>query len=438
MKPHDLIRKKRDGGRFLPEEINAFVAGVCDGSWADYQISALLMACFINGLRQTEQNALVKAMVESGVTLDFSDIDAPLADKHSTGGVGDKTSLIIAPLLAACGVAVPMISGRGLGHTGGTLDKLEAIAGYNVNLSIVEFKAIIKECGFAMAGQTADLVPADRKLYALRDATATVESIPLIVASIMSKKLAEGLDALVLDVKTGSGAFMQEESEARKLAKALVKTGNAFGVRTEALLTDMNQPLGKYVGNALEVYECVKLLQNAGDEQSRQTLELSIELAMRALVLTRAEKTLKAAKEKIQNALASGAALEKLRENIKLQGGNPKICDEPGILLDQNVIEVPIKCPASGFIDEIDATEIGRAVSAIGGGRMKMEDKVDAAVGYECRKKLGEKVSEHEVLGTLFCRSEIQAAKVLAKLQMAYKIGDEKPVRKYELVKEVI
>lgn len=438
MKPQELIRKKRDGGRFLPEDINAFVKGVTDGSWADYQISALLMACFINGLRQSEQNALVEAMLKSGETLDFSDIDAPLADKHSTGGVGDKTSLIIAPLVAACGVAVPMISGRGLGHTGGTLDKLESIAGYNVNLSTGEFKEIIKKCGFAMAGQTADIVPADRKLYALRDATATVESIPLIVASIMSKKLAEGLDALVLDVKTGSGAFMQEESEARKLAKALVKTGNAFGVKTEALLTDMNQPLGKYVGNALEVFECVKLLQNETDEQSRQTLDLSIELAARILVLTGTEKNAKNSKLKIQNVLESGAALEKFRENIKLQGGNPKICDEPGILLEQSVIEVPIKCPSSGFIDEIDATEIGRAISVIGGGRMKVEDKIDAAVGYACEKKLGEPVREHEVLGTLFCRNEAQAAKVLAKLQMAYKIGDDAPVRKFELIKEVI
>jgi pyrimidine-nucleoside phosphorylase len=438
MKPQDLIRKKRDGGRFLPEEINAFITGVCDESWADYQISALVMACFINGLRQTEQNALVEAMLNSGETLDFSDIDAPLADKHSTGGVGDKTSLIIAPLVAACGVAVPMISGRGLGHTGGTLDKLESIASYNVNLSIAEFKEIIKKCGFAMAGQTADIVPADRKLYALRDATATVESIPLIVASIMSKKLAEDLDALVLDVKTGSGAFMQEESEARKLAKALVKTGNAFGVKTEALLTDMNQPLGKYVGNALEVYECIKILRNEVDEQSRQTLELSVELAARILILTGTEKTLKAAKEKIQNALASGATLEKFRENIKLQGGDAKICDQPEILLRETVIEVSIKSPASGYIEEIDATEIGRAVSAIGGGRMKMEDEIDAAVGYACRRKLGEKVGEHEILGTLFCRSEVQAAKVLAKLQMAYKIVDEKPVGKFELVKEVI
>jgi pyrimidine-nucleoside phosphorylase len=438
MKPQDLIRKKRDGGRFRPEEIRAFIDGVCDGSWADYQISALVMACYINGLRQTEQNALVEAMLSSGERLDFSDLNAPAADKHSTGGVGDKCSLVIAPLVAACGVAVPMISGRGLGHTGGTLDKLEAIEGYSVNLSTREFKRIIKKCGFAMAGQTADIVPADKKLYALRDATATIESIPLIVASIMSKKLAEGLDALVLDVKTGTGAFLQDEAEARKLAKALVKTGNSFGVKTEALLTDMNQPLGKYVGNALEVYESIKILRNEIEEQARATLDLSIELAARMLALTETEKSLETAKEKIRGALESGAALEKFRENIELQGGDAGICDNPEILFDDRIIKVQVRCPEGGFIDEIDTTEIGRAISSIGGGRMRMEDKIDPAVGFACNKKLGDAVREHEVLGTLFCRNETQAALILAKLQMAYKISGERPVRRFELVKEVI
>ena len=289
-----------------------------------------------------------------------------------------------------------------------------------------------------MAGQTAEIVPADRKLYALRDATATIESIPLIVASIMSKKMAEGLNALVLDVKTGSGAFMQRESDARKLAKALVKTGNAFGVKTEALLTDMNQPLGKYVGNAFEVYECLKILRGERDEQSKTTLDLSVELAARILVLCGVEKTVQSSKFKVQSSLESGEALEKFRENIILQGGGAKICDEPEILLDKNLLEVKVKSPASGYISEIDAKEIGRAVSAIGGGRLKVEDKIDAAVGFACEKKLGEKVKEHERLGTLFCRTEAQAAKVLAGLQMAYKIVPEKPAGKYELVKEIV
>src|SRR6185369_4476905 len=261
MRPQEIIAKKRDGKVLTREHIDAFINGVCDKSWADYQISALVMAMFINGLNLEEQDALTHAMLHSGKILNFSDIKAPKADKHSTGGVGDKTSLIIAPLVAACGVAVPMISGRGLGHTGGTLDKLESIPGYNVNLSTDQFRKIIKKCGFAMTGQTEDIAPADKKLYALRDATATVPYIPLIVASIMSKKLAEGLDALVLDVKTGSGAFMQKEAESIKLAKALCATGRSFGVNTRALVTDMSEPLSKFVGNAVEVYECIKILR---------------------------------------------------------------------------------------------------------------------------------------------------------------------------------
>ena len=363
MNPQELIRKKRDGGRFSPEEIKEFVKGVSDDSWEDYQITALVMAMFICGLNLREQNALTEAMLASGEKFDFSDFDAPIADKHSTGGVGDKTSLLIAPIAAACGVFVPMISGRGLGHTGGTLDKLESIPNYNVNLTKEEFKKLVKKCGFAMAGQTAEIVPADKKLYALRDATATIESVPMIVASIMSKKMAEGLDSLVLDVKTGTGAFMKQERDARKLAKALVKTGKSFGVKTEALITDMNQPLGKYVGNALEVYECIKLLQNETEKQTKQTLDLSIELTARILVMTKVATSNRTAKSKIKEVLESGAALEKFKKNIKAQGGNPKICDKPELLLEKNILEVHIISPESGFITEIDASEIGKAIS---------------------------------------------------------------------------
>src|SRR3954463_812143 len=246
MRPQDIIRNKRDGGELSREEIGSFVKGVVDGAWADYQSSALLMAVYLNGMTTGEMEALTQSMLGSGDVLDFSDVPLPKADKHSTGGVGDKTSLVIAPLVAACGVAVPMISGRGLGHTGGTLDKLESIPGYNVNLSTDEFRSIIEKCGFAMTGQTADIAPADKKLYAMRDATATVPYIPLIVGSIMSKKLAEGLDALVLDVKTGSGAFMKSLDDAKQLAEALVSTGNEFHVRTQAVVSDMSQPLGKF------------------------------------------------------------------------------------------------------------------------------------------------------------------------------------------------
>src|ERR671916_2999915 len=276
MRPQEIIRKKRDGGELTREEVASFVRGVVDGSWADYQASALLMAVYLSGMTTGEMEALTQAMLGSGEVLDFSDVELPKADKHSTGGVGDKTSLVIAPLVAACGVAVPMISGRGLGHTGGTLDKLESIPGYRVDLHLAEFRAVLERVGFAMTGQTAEVAPADKKIYALRDATETVESIPLIVASIMSKKLAAGLDALVLDVKTGSGAFMRDEARSRELAQALVATGNSCGVRTEALLTDMSQPLGRGVGHAIEVRECIEILRNEESAGAPPVMELSL------------------------------------------------------------------------------------------------------------------------------------------------------------------
>jgi pyrimidine-nucleoside phosphorylase len=285
MRPQEIIAKKRDGKSLSREEIDAFVAGVSAGDWADYQSSAMLMAMFIRGLDVEEQTALTHAMLYSGAVLDLSKIERPKADKHSTGGVGDKTSLIVAPLAASCGLAVPMISGRGLGHTGGTLDKLESIAGYNVNLTTSDFERIIGECGFAMMGQTAEIAPADKKLYAIRDATATVPYIPLIVASIMSKKLAEGLDALVLDVKTGSGAFMPDLADSKRLAEAMVATGKAFDVETQAVVSDMGQPLGKHVGNASEVYECIKIMRGEGNPATDPTRELSLELAARMLLL---------------------------------------------------------------------------------------------------------------------------------------------------------
>ena len=438
MNQQEIIRKKRDGEILTDGEIDDFVVGVTSGTWADYQTSALLMAMYLNGLNSEEQNALTRAMLASGERLDFSDVDAPIADKHSTGGVGDKTSLIIAPLVAACGVAVPMISGRGLGHTGGTLDKLESIEGYNVNLSSEEFKRIIKTCGFAMSGQTAKIAPADKKLYALRDATATVESVPLIVASIMSKKLAENLDALVLDVKTGSGAFMQRFEDAKKLAAALCKTGNAFGVRTEAVISDMNQPLGKYVGNALEVYECVKILRGEADEKMMPTLELSIELAARMLVLCEVEESIQSSKLKVQSLLDSGAALEKFRRNVELQNGDAKVCDKPESLFNENLIQVEIKAEKTGFVSEINASAIGECVSRIGGGRIKVEDTIDFAVGYKCAKKLGDRAKAGETLGVIYCRNNAQADAIYEKLANAYKIEDEKPSGKFELVKEII
>ena len=437
MNPQDLIRKKRDGARFSAPEIDAFITGVSDGSWADYQITALVMAMFIHGLNQAEQNALVKSMLESGEVLDFSDVDAPKADKHSTGGVGDKTSLIIAPLAAACGVAVPMISGRGLGHTGGTLDKLESIAGYNVHLTTAQIKQILKKCGFALAGQTKKLVPADRKLYALRDAASMVESVPLIVASIMSKKLAEGLDALVLDVKTGTGAFMESLNDAQELARSLVQTGTDFGVRTEALITDMSQPLGKYVGNALEVYECLRILRGETDEEVQSTLDLSVELAARMLVLTGIAPDVEAATAACLKKLRDGTALEKFRQNIELQNGDPGICDDPGLILDKKIEKIPLTADADGFVTGIDTKAIGGAVCAIGGGRMQVKDEIDYAVGFAAAKKLGDPIEKGEELGLIYCRKKPHADKISEKLRNAYKIGSEKPPVS-DLIKEII
>ena len=437
MKPQEIIAKKRDGKILSGEEISAFISGVTDGSWADYQISALVMAMFINELNFEEQSAITKAMLESGEVLDFSDLDKPVADKHSTGGVGDKTSLIIAPIAAACGVIVPMISGRGLGHTGGTLDKLESINSYDVNLSTEEFRKVIKKCGFAMNGQTAEIAPADKKLYALRDATATVETIPLIVASIMSKKLAEGLDALVLDVKTGSGAFMQKYEDSKRLAEALVETGNRCNVKTVAVISDMNEPLGKFVGNSLEIYECIKILRGEADEEMLPTLKLSTELAAQMLVLCKIEDSIENSKLKIQKVLDSGDALEKFRQNIELQNGDIKVCDNPESLIDKNIIKVEVKSEKSGFVNEIDAAEIGKAVSEIGGGRTKAEDSIDHQVGYSCEKKIGDEIKSGENLGVLFYRNEKQADSIGEKLRSAYKINENKP-QKSELIKEIV
>ncbi len=427
MRPQEIIAAKRDGKPLTDEQISAFIDGVCDGSWADYQIAALLMAIFIRGLNRREQYSLTGAMLRSGEIMDFSDIDAPKADKHSTGGVGDKTSLLIAPMAAACGLAVPMISGRGLGHTGGTLDKLESIPGFDVNIRFSKFKQILKKCGFALAGQTPQIAPADKKLYALRDASATVPYIPLIVASIMSKKLAEGLDCLVLDVKTGSGAFIQKYSESQKLAKALCETGKTFGVHTQAVITDMSQPLGKYIGNALEVYECLKILRGEMDEAMAPTLELSVELTASMLVQCRMAGSIAAAKTTIGRALDSGEALERFRQNIELQDGDPKVCDNPEMLLAKGLIKLPVLSVDNGYVGEIDTFRVGRAICDIGGGRVKAEDGVDHAVGFSCTAKLGDRIKSGDEIGIIYCRKKSEGASVSEKLRTAYKISREIP-----------
>ena len=439
MRPQDLIHKKRDGGVLSREEIREFVRGVTDGSWADYQTSALLMAIFLNGMNEAEQQRLTEEMLRSGELLDFSDISNPKADKHSTGGVGDKTSLVIAPLAAACGLCVPMISGRGLGHTGGTLDKLEAIPGYRVHLSLQEFRAILKDVGFAMTGQSSRVAPADRKLYALRDATSTVEAIPLIVASIMSKKLAAGLGALVLDVKTGSGAFMRDKDRARELAHALVATGNSCGVRTEALLTDMNQPLGSAVGNGLETRECIEILRNEISERTRPVVDLSIELTARMLTLSGVESSVESARNRALRTLESGAALERFRLNVEAQGGDPRVCDDPSTLLDLKLREHRVESPRCGFVTRVEAAEIGNAVAMIGGGRIRIDDEIDAGVGFLAEAKLGDELTTaNRTIGILYCRNQEQAEVAGRRLLAAYEVGDEPPAAGYRLIKEVI
>jgi pyrimidine-nucleoside phosphorylase len=438
LRPQDVIRRKRDGGRLSREEIEFFVSGVTSGELADYQVAALLMAIFLRGMDESETAALTSAMLHSGEILDFTEIESPKADKHSTGGVGDKTSLLIAPLVAATDVCVPMISGRGLGHTGGTLDKLEAIPGYRVNLSLDEFRSILKRVGFAMMGQTVEIAPADKKLYAMRDATSTVEAIPLIVASIMSKKLAAGLDALVLDVKTGSGAFMQDEGRAMELARALVATGNSCGVRTEALLTDMNQPLGQAVGHALETKECIELLRGEGKEGARPVLDLSLELAARMVWLSGRETELDQSRARVRRALDSGAALEKFRLNVEAQGGDPRVCDEPGRLQDLKLREVKVESPRAGYLMRTDAAEIGNTIAAMGGGRVRLEDQIDPAVGFIALAKIGDEVQAGEELGRLYCRDESQGKHAAERIRAAYVITDERPAVTLKLIKEVI
>lgn len=438
MRPQDVIRKKRDREELSREEIDFFIAGVTHDDIADYQISALLMAIYLNGMNEAEQQALTEAMLRSGITLDFSSISKPKADKHSTGGVGDKTSLIIAPLVAACGVCVPMISGRGLGHTGGTLDKLESIPGYRVDLSTKEFQNVLERVGYAMAGQTAEIAPADKKMYALRDATSTVEAIPLIVASIISKKGAAGLDAMVIDVKVGSGAFMRDEARARALAKALVKTGNSCGIRTRALLTDMNQPLGRAVGNSIEVKECIELLRGEAEDGARPVLDLSLELSAHMLVLSHVDDSLADAHKRLQQVLDSGAALECFRQNVVAQGGDARVCDDPGAFLPLVSESFKVESARPGFITEIETTEIGHTIAALGGGRVRIDDKIDPTVGFVADKKIGDKVDAKEQLGVVYCRDAAKAREAVSRIQTAYRIGEEFRGERPRLIKEVI
>jgi pyrimidine-nucleoside phosphorylase len=392
MRAVDLIRRKRDGGALDRADIDQFIAGVTDGSLPDYQASAMLMAIVLRGMTAAETAALTDAMVRSGVRMTYPELAGTPVDKHSTGGVGDKTSLILAPLAAACGAYVPMMSGRGLGHTGGTLDKLEAIPGFRTGLSLDALKRAMSEVGCALIGQTAEIAPADRKLYALRDVTATVESIPLICASIMSKKIAEGIGGLVLDVKTGSGAFMKTRQDSRRLAESLVAIGQAAGVRTEAVITAMDAPLGREVGNASEVRESIETLKGNGPADLEA---LSVLLAARMLMAAGLETTEDAASARIRRAIASGAGVEKFRQIIEHQGGDPRVIDDYA-RLPQAPDRAVVAAPAAGYLAGLDAELVGRAAVALGAGRNTMDDVVDPGVGITVLVRPGAAVTAGE------------------------------------------
>jgi len=423
MRAVDLIRRKRDAGELSPEEIQQLIAAYTRGDIPDYQMSAWLMAVVLRGMTRPEIAALTEAMLHSGRVLDFSDLAARKVDKHSTGGVGDKTSLVIAPIVAAGGLKVPMISGRGLGHSGGTLDKLESIPGFNVNLSLAEFRRVLETCGCALIGQTAEIAPADKKIYALRDVTGTVESPALICASIMSKKLAEGIDALVLDVKTGSGAFMKNLEDAVNLAELLVETGKRMGKKVVALITDMNQPLGRKAGNSMEVAESIDVLAGAGPADLR---ELCLELAAWMFFLGERVKTLDEGKKLSADLIASGQAREKFREIVALQGGDMGVVDDPQRLAHaRQTLEVV--SAAGGYIGSVQCEQLGVACVVLGGGREKKEDQIDPAVGLEFHKRIGDAVNRGEPLCTLHYNSEARLAEAKHLIETAYRIEPEKP-----------
>ena len=423
MRAVDVIQKKRDGHELTSEEIAAFIEGYTRGTIPDYQASALAMAVFFKGMTSRETVALTESMMRTGEVLDLGELPGPKVDKHSTGGVGDKTSMVLAPLAAACGVYVPMISGRGLGHTGGTLDKLESIPGFRVSLSLDEFRAVLRKSHLGLIGQTPEIAPADRKLYALRDVTSTVESRPLIAASIMSKKMAEGIDALVLDVKTGDGAFMVKEEDSRALAQAMLAIGKGMGKKVVALITDMEQPLGRTVGNALEIVECIETLQGKGPEDLET---LSVELAAWMLSLGGAAPTLDAARARVREALASGAGLRKFQEVIELQGGDPRVCDDLS-RLPRAAETVELRAESAGRVTGIACRAVGTAAMLLGAGRETVDSTIDPGVGLVLRKKVGDAVSTGEPLATVHVSDRRRLDEALAMLRRAIRIGAEAP-----------
>lgn len=442
MRTVDLIRKKRDGGELSRDEIFHFVSGAAQGTIPDYQLAAWLMAVVCRGSTRAEIAFLTDAMLHSGEVMDFSDLRGAKIDKHSTGGVGDKTSLIVAPIVAAAGsranpggarIYVPMLSGRGLGHTGGTLDKLESIPGFRVNLTKKEFRDALEACGCALSGPTPEIAPADKRLYALRDVTATVESQGLICASIMSKKLAEGIDALVLDVKMGSGAFMKNENDAVALAELLVDTGKHMGKRTVAVITDMDQPLGNAVGNALEVEECVDVLNGKGPADVR---ELSIVLSARMLFLGGGAADVNEGKRIAEEMIATGRARDKFQQVIRQQSGDDRVVDEPMRLPKAKSAEA-IRSTRSGYISQIACEQVGKACAVLGGGREKQDEAIDPAVGIMLARKVGDAVHAGDALCEVHYNSDSRLREALSLIETSFVVSDEPPQRRL-LIRKVI
>jgi len=433
MRTVDLIQRKRDGAELAPEEIEFLVDGYTSGEIPDYQMSAFLMAVFYSGMTDREVSRLTECMLRSGETADLSAIPGIKVDKHSTGGVGDKTSLVVAPLAAAAGVVVPMMSGRALGHTGGTLDKLESIPGFRTDLSSEEFQRQLAELGLCFIGQTDQFAPADRKLYALRDVTGTVESIPLIASSIMSKKLAEGVDALVLDVKVGSGAFMKKQVDARRLAQTMVGIARPMDKKVQALITDMSQPLGYAVGNALEVMEASQTLQNAGPAD---LTKLCLELASRMIFLGKQAATLEEARLTAERHLVDGSAYKRFKDVVAAQGGNPQALDN-FVLLPNATGAREIASPRAGYVSLIDAEDIGIAANMIGAGRDKKEDSIDPAVGIILEVKAGEKVEAGSILCRLYYTKEDRLEEAAERVEDAFHISSQRPDER-ELILEVV
>ncbi len=432
MRAVDLIRKKRDGEALDRAEIAWMVDGIASGEVADYQWSAMLMAILWRGMSDGETASLTDAMMRSGSIVDLSGTPGLKIDKHSTGGVGDKTSLVLAPIAAACGVPVPMVSGRGLGHTGGTLDKLQAIPGFRVDLDLAEYKRVLNLCGLVLIGQSPEIAPADKRLYALRDATATVESIPLLSASIMSKKLAEGIDGLVLDVKTGDGAFMPNLDDSRLLARTMCAIGRGLGKRMVALITRMDQPLGREVGNANEVAECIACLRGDGPAD---LVDLSVELASEMIVMGEYAPTIEAARSLARRAIADGSALDRFRRVVEAQGGDPRAIDDP-TCLPHAKYEETVFSPGDGFVEHLWARPIGVATMLLGAGRARVESRIDPSVGVSLRKKVGDRVAKGEALAMIATNdlgADFEAARAM--IARAYVIG-QGPVDVPDLIVE--